>query len=358
MQYELLTFDQLTPTDIDTWICTQEADADFCSPFFRPEFVEDIAAVRENIRVAVGRSDAGTCILPIHIDRGAARAPAAHMSDFEGAVMTPGVDLDPRKLLRGCQLNSWRVHHLVTSQRGCEDAMWVRIPSLYINLTDGFDAYVAERRQSRGRLIKEIERKLRKVERDFSEVTFTLDDQEPDALRWLIDEKSRQMNERNQWNFLQVPWAVPLYERTLAHRTPDYRGLVSTFRYDGRIVAAHLGIQSHQTLHSWTHVFDPAEKKTSPGTAMQYLLAKHASEAGMTRIDMGRGNEDYKPRFANDETEIAEGAVEQSMFASVARKTWYSAREAVRETSLGKPAQNLIRQVRLWKRSLASSATS
>lgn len=355
MSFELLTFSELSSQHLECWAAQHtRASQHFACPLLRPEFVEDVAALRDSVRVIVHDGPDGLSFLPVSLRRrGVAHAPAEHMSDFE-AIIGPGFDI--AEMLAACRLSAYRFGHLLPSHGVSEPARWVSIPSPFIDLSEGFESYRVERLATRGRLIKEIERKLRKAERDFESVEFRLNDTQPDALEWLIREKSAQLHQRNQWDFLAVPWSVPLYDRTLRRNSDCFCGLVSTFRYEGRIVAAHFGLRSGTTLHSWTHCFDSSEKKTSPGMSLQYLLAKHCAEAGITRIDLGRGDEDYKPRFANGQAMICEGAVERNPITRVARRSWYVAREAVRQTPIGVPTQSLIRQLRIWKRSLAASA--
>lgn len=353
MKCTLISPSALTPHDLDRWIAMQQGDSRFDSPFFRPEFVADVAAVRSDVHIARLESNDNVGFLPLHIENGkVGRSPAATMSDFEGALMPGDMALDVDSLLSNSGMSAWRFHHLIAEQHGCEQATWATCENPYLDLSDGFDAYRDERRKSRGRLIKEIERKLRKAERELASVDFTFDDRDPAALDWIVDQKSRQLAARGEWNFLTVPWAVPLYRQTLTHREPTYRGLISTLRHDGEIVAAHMGLQSRHVLHAWTHVFDPAVSQHSPGMVMLYLLAQAAAENGVTRIDLGRGDEGYKSRFANGALLLSEGAAESRLLPRLARRVWYASRETVRQTSFAQPAQSFVRRIRNWARAV------
>lgn len=356
MNAELITLSKLTPSDCNHWLAIQEAEPQFDSPFFRPEFAADVAAVRDGIRILRIDDNKTLGFLPVHVDhRGVATGPAETMSDFEGMVSSAVGRLNIDDAVRVSGLKAWRFSHLVAANAKNSDTQWAEIESPYIDLANGFDAYRSERLSSRGRLVKEIERKMRKAEREVGEVTFTFDDRDPAALDWIVTQKSAQLKARREWNFLHTPWAVPLYRKTLSHHKVGYRGLVSTLRHNGKIVAGHVGLQSNHVLHAWTHVFDPDESKHSPGMVMLYRLAREAAENGITRIDLGRGEESYKSRFANGSIAIAEGAVETKPIARLLRKSWFTAREAVRSTAVAQPAQLFVRKLRNWSRAVGST---
>lgn len=358
MKVELLSPNELTETDRTLWQSHIAASPELGSPFFQVGFFDDVATVRGDTKVMRAQSETGTAYLPVNVGARNAGPIAATMSDFEGLIATREFSCEPGHLIAEAGLKSWRFQHLVGNFADSPAAVWAKVDSAYIDLSAGFDAYRDERRQTRGRLIREIERKLRKAERELQDVSLVWDDRDPAALDWLVSQKSAQLVAQNEWNFLTVPWAVPLYQRTLTHTADAYRGRVSTLRYDGKIVAAHMGLQAGPVLHSWTHVFDPAEAKHSPGMVMMYLLAKTAAENGVARIDLGRGDEGYKSRFANQTMTVSEGGVDTRLLHRLAGRTWCRGREAVRASALAKPAQSFVRKIRnLAKQTLASTAS-
>lgn len=334
------------------WAAIQEANPHLASPFFRPEFAECCGEVRGGVEVAVLEAGETTGYLPYHRDRGrVARGPAAHLSDVEGAAITPDARFEPMAFVRQCDLRAWRFHHLVGSHPGVEPVVMARAENPFIDLSAGYEAYRDDRMAKRSRLYKEIGRKARKAERQRT-VEFTFDDRDPEALTWLAGQKAVQLKCIGAWNYFRVPWTVPLMRACVARRGEAFRGLVSTLRHDGRIVAAHIGLQSGPTLHAWTHTYDPRESSLSVGMVMLCRLSEEAAAAGITRIDLGRGDESYKSRFASGSLPLSEGAAEIGLMPRLARKAFYAGREAVRHTPIGPSAQKMIRTVRDWKRGL------
>ena len=313
------------------------------SPFFRPEFVECAAAAHGGVEVALLE---GGGWLPFHRDhRGVARGAAGHLSDFEGGVIRPDAGFDAAAFVREAGLKAWRFHHLVGGHPGSAPHAMTLADNPYVDLAGGYEAYRNQRRDARSRLFKELGRKARKAERTH-EVLFTLDDRDPAALDWLIEHKRRQLRAMRVWDYFNVPWTVPLFRECCGRRGRDFAGLVSTLRHDGRVVAAHLGLRSRGVLHAWTHVFDAEAAALSPGMVMLCRLFEAAANDGVTRVDLGRGHEGYKARFASGTTPLAEGAVERSALPRLAQRAFYFGRDAVAESRLGPPFRRIVRKTR------------
>ena len=53
MQIHPTTFENLTKGEINAWSEIQRAEPQLASPYFRPEFTQSVATVREDVEVAV-----------------------------------------------------------------------------------------------------------------------------------------------------------------------------------------------------------------------------------------------------------------------------------------------------------------
>ena len=351
MPARIIPAEQLTDSHRSAWSALQEANPHLVSPFFRPEFTDCVARVRDGVHAILlddGRSEG---FLPVHVRKTVARGVAGHLSDVEGAILPPESEFAPFHILRDCGLTAWRFHHLIGSHAGVGRVVMARAENPYIDLSGGYEAYRAERLAQRSRLFKEIERKARKAART-REVAFTLDDRDPAALEWLVGRKKAQLKCMGAWDYFRVPWTVPLMKACNEQTGDAFAGLVSTLRHDGRIVAAHIGLRSRETMHAWTHVYDPHEAPLSVGMVMLCRLCEAAADAGVTRIDLGRGDEGYKSRFASGSLPLGEGAAELRKLPRLARKGFYFGREAVRNTPVGPLAQSVVRTARDWARGL------
>jgi CelD/BcsL family acetyltransferase involved in cellulose biosynthesis len=62
----------------------------------------------------------------------------------------------------------------------------------------------------------------------------------------------------------------------------------------GRPVAIHFGLRSAATLACWFPSYDVALAKYSPGLMLHLFMVEAAATAGVHRLDLGKGDEEYK----------------------------------------------------------------
>jgi hypothetical protein len=109
-------------------------------------------------------------------------------------------------------------------------------------------------------------------------------------------------------------------------------------------VAAHFGMRSGTVWHHWFPAYDPQFQKQSPGLIILWRMAQSAEGLGLTMIDMGLGDFEFKLRFANAAVPLAEGRVGASWFSAL-RDGIRQAKRAVKSTPLGGPARSMYRWV-------------
>ncbi|MET0238122.1 MAG: GNAT family N-acetyltransferase [Kibdelosporangium sp.] len=109
-------------------------------------------------------------------------------------------------------------------------------------------------------------------------------------------------------------------ERELLYRLLDSGlGLLSTVHAGPHLLAAHFGIRSGDVLHWWFPVFDRKFGPLSPGWILLREVVRAAPELGITRIDLGRGEDDYKRRAMTGQSTVCIGAVTSGARTTVRR---------------------------------------
>jgi CelD/BcsL family acetyltransferase involved in cellulose biosynthesis len=96
----------------------------------------------------------------------------------------------------------------------------------------------------------------------------------------------------------------------LRTETTEFAGMLSALYAGGELVAAHMGMRSRTCWHYWYPAFDPRLARYQPGLVLLLEMARHAADLGVTRIDLGAGDEHYKVRLANASDLVARGRVE------------------------------------------------
>lgn len=323
------------------------------NPFLSPEFACQVAAAHRQTRVAVFE-DGGEIAGFFGFHAGPwplARPLAPGLADCQGAVGVPGFSLDAHALLRAARLEVLEFDHLLAAQLpdGTRRAALVDAP--VIDVSRGFDAYLAERRAASSGALSSLLRKERKLERELGAVHLELDDRRPAVLRQLMSWKSDQYRRTGRTDRFARPWIVHLVGGLFAQRAPGCRGRLVSLNADGRPIAAAFTLGSGRVLASWFPGYDPAYGRYSPGLLLFLMLARHAGAGEIpARLELGKGDEPYKALLANDRLALAEGAFDTGTPPALLRRAELAPRRAAQDFVLGHPrvrvqARTVLRQL-------------
>ena len=171
MQISVVRPGELGPGEIAVWHSMQRQTKSLANPFLCPEFSVAVDNFRADARVAVlteGPKIAG--FFPFQRRPFGVGVPiGAGLTDSQGLIHAPGVEWDPRELLRKCRLSVWQFDHLVEGQRPFAGHVVAVAPSPVIDLADGFAAYLEKLRVRSPQFCKDRDRKARKLERKASD---------------------------------------------------------------------------------------------------------------------------------------------------------------------------------------------
>src|SRR5262249_13648698 len=129
-------------------------------------------------------------------------------------------------------------------------------------------------------------------------------------------------------------------------RDRDFAGVLSTLYSGDALVAAHFGIRSGPVLHWWFPVYDPQFSALAPGWMLLRELVLVAPELGVDRIDLGRGDDEYKRRAKTGEILVAQGVVTRSPALRMLRRVNTSMVGAVKSTPLAPTLRRVARRLR------------
>jgi CelD/BcsL family acetyltransferase involved in cellulose biosynthesis len=342
---------ELGPAELTRWRQLHD-HPELANPFLAPEFAVCVGRARPAARVAV--LEEGPQVVGFFpFERGpfrVGRPIGAGLSDCQGLVHAPGLDWDPRELLRGAGLDVWEFDHLLAGQRPFAPYHRVRRPSSVIDVGDGYQAWLADRRRAFRHSITAMGRKQRKLEREEGAVRFVFDAKDPRALDTLMRWKSAQYRRTGRVDRFARPATVRLVRELLQTRAPGCAGTLSVLSAGDRPVAIHFGLRSAATLACWFPSYDVALAKFSPGLMLHLFMAEAAAAAGLGRLDLGKGDEEYKTVLGNRQLLVAEGWVERPSAVAVARRLQHAPRRYATEFVLGRPAlrstaRQLLRRV-------------
>jgi CelD/BcsL family acetyltransferase involved in cellulose biosynthesis len=302
---------ELGPAEFAAWHAMQAETPALASPFLCPEFAVAVGTFRPGARVAV-LADEGDIVgfFPFEKRRWGGGEPiGAGLSDCQGLVHVPGLEWDPRDLLRACRISAWNFDHLVAGQRPFERYQAAMAASPVIDLTGGFDAYQAMLRARSRQLSGNVARKARKLGREVGEVRFVLDSRDRSALRTFMSWKSDQYRRTGRGDRFSKPWIVEFLDLLFDTQSDAFSGQFSCLYAGEELVAAHFGVRSAHVLADWFPAYATGFGNYSPGLIMHLRMAEEAAASGIRQIDLGKGAKRYKEELKTGDIFVAEGIV-------------------------------------------------
>jgi CelD/BcsL family acetyltransferase involved in cellulose biosynthesis len=351
MNISVVPGDQLSADHCLAWSRLQQADPSVDSPFFRHEFTQAVASIRENVEVAQLCEDDGPAgFFPYQRDkRNIGKPVGGILSDFQGGIFRPGLAFNARDLVRACGLSAWNFDHLIASQAPFRKFHWVAAESPYMDLSGGFEAYQTQRRRAGSLWPKKTLQKARKLAREVAPLRYEPQIADRDVFHTLIDWKVKQYQRENVFNCLALDWTVPLLELLMEQQSQAFSGMLSALYVGERLLSVEFGIRSFHVYNSWFKAYDPELARYSPGMIHTVMFAQASPSLGIRRIDLGKGTESYKQSLASGALPLAAGSVDLRPVTRVLRRSILRKRQWIRTSPLEAPARRLMRTLRSWR---------
>ncbi len=344
MKVEVVSGRSLGLAEVERWGELQQQFV-YSSPFFRPEFTAAMATMRD-VRVAVV-ADAGTVVgfFPFEARARAGRPVAWPRSNYHGPVLDERAGVDPRELVRACGLATWTFDHLPAELPGFVRHSFGGGRSPYLDVSAGFESYVASRRE-RSDVRNALGKTARKLVREVGPVRFVLESGATELLTRLVEWKRRQYAETGVRDVLADAGSRELLERMHAVRGPEFAGALSVLYAGNEVAALQFGVRSARVWHCWFPAYNRDLAKYSPGLMLLLELARAASSLGVRQVDLGKGDAPYKLALANGAHELLEGCVGASAVSALAVRGRESARHALRSAGMHRAMRRVIHRIR------------
>jgi CelD/BcsL family acetyltransferase involved in cellulose biosynthesis len=343
----LVSFDALTGEEIDAWHGLRAGNPALDSPYFHPGFAAAVHANGRPVSVVVVRGVAGEvfALLPCHREGKRLRPVGWPGADFQGPVLAPDMKLCPTDLLVD-GVREFEFDHLLPQGPAFEPGIIASQPSPYLDTTGGLDGYLARASRTGKDNIAQARRRAAKAERTYGPVRFTADVVDDAVLSRVIELKRAQYAATGGRDYFQQPDRIDLMHWLLHTRDPAFGGLLSTVHVGDHLLAAHFGMRSDHVLHWWFPVYDPAYAQLSPGWILLRELVAATPGLGVSRIDLGRGDDEYKRRAKTGEILVSQGIVTRSSTRRMLRRARHTTINAAKESPVGPGLRRLARSLR------------
>lgn len=179
--------------------------------------------------------------------------------------------------------------------------------------------------------------KERRLGRDIGALRFEFDERDPAAPRTLMRWKSARYRRTGRMDRFARPWNVDLVDHLFHVRAEHFTGVLSVLCAGDPPVAAHSGPRSGTVLAAWCTAYDPELHYCSPGLMMHLRTAEAAARGGVTLVDLGRGDKDYRDWLKTREPRVGEGFATRAHPVAAAHRLWRRPVRGLRNTVLARP---------------------
>jgi CelD/BcsL family acetyltransferase involved in cellulose biosynthesis len=342
-----LTFDGLGQRELDAWHRFRAGNPALDSPYFHPGFAAAVHNSGRTVHVAVDEDKTGEirALLPGHREGSVLRPVGWPGADFQGPIVPAGKSFSPLGLLSG-GVKSFEFDHLVDGVAEFEPWIRSRRVSPYVDVSGGLDGYLGRATKSGRDNISQARRRTSKAERELGPVKFQVDVVDEELLRQLVELKRGQYRATGARDFFAEPDRLDLVRRLLHIRGRDFGGILSTLHAGDHLIAAHFGIRADSVLHWWFPVYAPEHAKLAPGWMLLRELVIAAPALGIERIDLGRGDDEYKRRAKTGESTVCQGIVTRSSSRLALRRLGDSVVATAKNSPLAPGLRRVVRGLR------------
>jgi CelD/BcsL family acetyltransferase involved in cellulose biosynthesis len=348
MGWRLIDFDALAAEELASWQKTRAADPALDSPFFHPAFAGAVHAIYGDVQVAT-QDRKNEVWFPVQLNRGIARPVGWPGADFEGPVVAPGVRIDPLKMVQDTGIHVFEFEHL--SDGRPEFGPWVRAreQSPFIDTTDGLDGYLTRVSKAGRDKMSRVRRRTDKAIRELGEVRLVWHAPDPALLDRLIEIKRTQYHATGEYDFFASPRRRELVHQLAKTEVDGFAGVLSALYAGETLLAAHFGLRDGAVFHYWFPVYNRAHSEMAPGWIWLRETIAAAPGNGVARIDLGKGDEDFKLRAMTGAVSVCAGEIVRHMWRRQLRLTNRATRRQLNATRLGPrllAARNRVRRLR------------
>jgi CelD/BcsL family acetyltransferase involved in cellulose biosynthesis len=145
-----------------------------------------------------------------------------------------------------------------------------------IDLKDGYEAYVKERKDCGTSVISKTARQERQLCREVGAVRYVAHEPDNGVLERLFAWKSAQYPRMGELDVFALPGVNELLRALHKTQTEGFAGVLSGLYADDRLIAAHFGMRSRKAWHYWLPCYDRAFAKYSPGSILLLKMAERA----------------------------------------------------------------------------------
>ncbi|MEZ5957117.1 MAG: GNAT family N-acetyltransferase [Hyphomonadaceae bacterium] len=328
MRLETIHPRELGAADATLWRAHQMADPALASPYLTPDWAKLIGAARDDTRVCVIQDGAGFFGVQRH-SRFAAMGLGAPIADYQGVVGEPDLPLNGAALCRALKVGRIDLTHAPAGQAALRGAVAGQEASWIADVAGGRDLYEAALKQRRSEFVRQTDKKRRKLERDHGHVEFRAQSPARADFETLLAWKNAQLKRSGQPQIWATPWIAQTLNACFETRDCRFGGALFTLSVNGKLAAGAFCLRSVRVLHFWIVAHDNAYNSYSPGVLLARWIAGWAGDHGISELDFGPGDYQYKRQLSTGQRMLERGVIAGNSFSAAARRAEHAVRARI-----------------------------
>jgi CelD/BcsL family acetyltransferase involved in cellulose biosynthesis len=341
---------ELPASAVDRWTALQDRAPALDSPFLSPQWARAVARAQgsnaagqdipNRVRVAVLSDAEGLQgFMSARVGSLTAMPVGAPMCDYQGLVTAPDAQVDPRRLVQALGVARFDFTHMLGDQPAFAPHLRGAVDSFIVDVGEGYEAWATGRREAGVGIVKDLDKKTRKADRELGVATFSAFSRSRADFDQLIAWKREQLNATGQTDLFETGWVNRLVRDLFNSRDPDFGGVLFTLHFDGELAAAHFHLRGRKTIHGWLIAHNPKFEKHSPGLLLFQHILKWMDGTPYSRLDLGAGDYRFKRELSNTSQSVAHGFVGVASPATLLRHAAYGLRGVAERLPLGKMSE-------------------
>ncbi len=348
---------ELSREERAAWTALQTLDPTWDSPFLSPGWALAIERAQggdqSGVRVAVLRETGRPVgFFPARVKGAVAMPAGAPMSDYQAVVAAPEVRVRPQALVDAFGAGRLDFCHMLTGQTAFQPHMRGDCVSYLVDVGEGYAAYEAARRAAGSGVLKDIDKRRRKVEREVGPTRFTAGSRSREDFETLMAWKRRQLKETGQTDVFTPDWTRRLLDQLFEGGRDGCGGALFTLHIGDKLAAVHFHLHGARTIHAWIIAHDEAFEKYSPGLLLFQDILRWMDKTPYSALDLGPGDYRFKQQLSNRTVSVAHGFVGRLSPVALIRSAEYGVRAAAERLPLGRVSQlpaKAMRRLDQWR---------
>ena len=344
---QLITTDELCGQLADRWNALRLTNDYLASPYFDINFIKAVAKVRDDVKVMMFLEDEEIVgFLPFQLNSSGRAVPAGgRLNDYHGIIGgTSNIESHFKQMFQACDLKAFAFHALPPTSDAYQPYTFREIRTHHLDLSIGWEGYRKWVRKHSS-TVKRQGQKTRNLEKAVGPIRFEFDSDEGDILERLIELKRAKYQRSKTFDILSVKWAADLLRELQGVKHPNFQGILQTMWAGDELICVHFGMLTDKILHYWFPIFDHQYARYSPGTEMMMRVAEECCEQGIEKLDLGYGDDPWKFKFCNGNTQVLNGQVNFNPLELKMARTRYVVRNKLKQMPMKPLAKSILRSV-------------